>query len=143
MAQVFWSRSPRYALTGTFWWARSRDLAAARAPKLDVFSSDVGAEVRGVEWGAGRSLSLRPFAGAGAGVRSYNYRNLDAAATHNVAGYGALGAVVGVKRASIRVEVREYASHFAPLVGAGTTSARNDAVVSISVRLNRRYAAVR
>ncbi len=35
---------PQLAITGTFAWARSRDLGSVGAPKLDVFSSDIGLE---------------------------------------------------------------------------------------------------
>ncbi|MEO7083078.1 MAG: hypothetical protein ABI442_07725 [Gemmatimonadaceae bacterium] len=51
--QVSWLVRPLFALTGTFGWARSRDLRTTDHPKLDVFSYDVGAEARGSEWFTG------------------------------------------------------------------------------------------
>jgi hypothetical protein len=135
-AQVSFLVQPTLAVTGTFSWARSRDLTMADTPKLDVFTSDVGVEVRPTEWFAGHAVTLSPFVGLGAGVRSYNYRNL---ATHNVAGYGAVGGEIGVGRVGVRVEVRDYASGFRPLIGGGKSATRNDVVLSAALRFNRRH----
>jgi hypothetical protein len=135
--QVSWLVHPAVAITGTVGWARSRDRLSANTPKLDVFTSDLGAELRPAQWFADRAVSVSPFIGAGAGARSYNYRSLDADATHNVAGYVAAGGEVGVGRVGVRLEVRDYASGFKPLVGAGTSEARNDIVLMAGIRFNR------
>jgi hypothetical protein len=89
LSAVQLSYVPRSALavTAMVGWARSRDIAAANHPKLDVFTYDVGAEVRAPRWGGTRSTTFMPFAGAGVGARSYDYRSLDVDATHNAAGY--------------------------------------------------------
>jgi hypothetical protein len=128
-AQVSWFVRPSLAVTGTFAWARSRDLATANTPKLDAFTSDVGVEARGGQWFAARALTFSPFMGLGGGARSYNYRKLDVDATHNLAGYGAIGGEVGIKRVGLRLEVRDYATGFRPLVGGGTSDVRNDVVI--------------
>ncbi|MFN2564185.1 MAG: hypothetical protein ABR499_04150, partial [Gemmatimonadaceae bacterium] len=94
-AQVSYVIRSRFAITTMFGWARSRDLASVGDPKLDVFTYDVGAEARAPRWMAGRSMTFTPFAGVGVGSRSYNYRSLDVDATHNVAGYGAVGGELG------------------------------------------------
>jgi hypothetical protein len=84
-------------------------------------------------------VTLSPFVGLGAGVRSYNYRSLDVDATHNVAGYGSVGGEIGVGRVGVRVEVRDYTSGFRPLVGGGKSAIRNDVVLSAALRFNRRH----
>lgn len=139
-AQVSWVMRERLALTGTFSWARSRDRISAGTPKLDVFTSDIGAELRSGEWRADKMVSLRTFAGLGAGARSYNYRSLDVPATHNIAGYGSVGGEVGIGRVAVRLEAREYAAGFKPLIGAGKSTARNDAVIMAALRFNRHRA---
>ncbi len=139
-AQLSWDVRPSLAVTGTFGWARSRDIAALGSPKLDVFTSDLGIEARSTEWSAGRAVTFRPFAGAGAGVRSYNYRKLDVDATHNVAGYVSAGGELGIRRVGVRLEVRDYATGFKPLVGAGRSEMRNDVVMMVGLRFNRRSA---
>jgi hypothetical protein len=130
--------SPRVAVTGTFAWAASRDRATAGSPKLDVFSSDAGVELRSAEWHADAPVSLSAFAGAGGGARSYNYRKLDVDATNNLAGYVAAGGEVGMGRVALRVEARDYATGFRPLTGPGKSEARNDVVIIAAFRFNRR-----
>ena len=135
-AQVSWVVRPSLAVTGTFAWARSRDVASLGNPKLDVFTSDLGVEARPIQWG-GRAVSFSPFAGLGAGARSYNYRKLDVDATHNVAGYGTVGGEIGMGRVGLRLEARDYATGFKPLDGAGRSDTRNDVVMMVGLRFNR------
>ena len=127
---------PALAITGTVGWARSRDIGSVDEPKLDVFTYDVGAEVRAPR--VGGSITFRPFAGFGVGARSYNYRSLHVDATHNPAAYGSAGGEVGKGRLGLRVEVRDYLTGFAPLDGRGGSDARNDVVLMAGLRFARR-----
>jgi outer membrane protein W len=136
-AQLSWLVRPSLAVTGTFGWARSRDVASAEAPKLDVFTSDVGVEARAAQWFGDRKVTFSPFVGAGVGARSYNYRKLDVDATTNLAAYGAVGGELGVGRVGLRLEVRDYATGFRPLLGGGRSVARNDLVLMAGLRFNR------
>jgi hypothetical protein len=133
--QISYLASPKFAITSTFGWARSRDIATAGDPKLDVFTYDVGAEARPGRWMAGSTMSLSPFAGIGAGGRSYNYRKLDLDATHNLAAYASAGAELGIRRVHLRLEARDYVSGFKPLSGVGTGHTGNDVVVMVGLRL--------
>ena len=139
-AQLSWAVRPSLAITGTFGWARSRDLSSIETPKLDVFTSDLGIEARPAEWFAGRAVSFSPFAGAGAGARSYNYRSLNVDATNNFAAYGAVGGELGIGRVGLRAEMRDYASGFKPLAGSGRSGTRNDVIMMLAVRFNRHRA---
>lgn len=136
--QLGWNARPHLGLTGTFTWARSRDVASAGDPKLDVFTSDLGIETRTTEWRAQSPVSVRLFAGVGGGARSYNYRKLDVDATHNLAGYASVGAVVGIRRVALRIEARDYATGFQPLASAGESEVRNDVALMVAVRFNRK-----
>jgi hypothetical protein len=127
--QVSYVARPNFAVTSTLGWARSRDVATAGAPKLDVFTYDVGAELR-----APRSV-FSPFAGIGAGGRSYNYRKLDVDATHNLAAYGTVGGELGVRRVRVRLEARDYIAGFKPLAGEGSARIGNDVVAMVGFRL--------
>lgn len=131
---------PSLAITSTFAWARSRDLASVDSPKLDVFTSDVGVEARGGTW-FGASMPFTPFAGIGGGVRSYNHRKLDVDATHNLAGYAAVGGEAGMGRVALRLEVRDYVTGFRPLAGSGASGLRNDVVVMAALRFKRQPSA--
>ncbi len=134
-AQLSYLVLPRVAVTTTIGWARSRDLVAIGAPKLDVFTYDLGTEVRANSWPIGRAVTLTPLAGLGAGARSYNYRSLDVDATHNLAAYGSAGGELGYRRVRLRVEVRDYVSGFKPLVVASAGGRRTDVAVMVGLRL--------
>jgi len=128
----------RFAVTAMFGWARSRDLATANTPKLDVFTYDIGAEARAPQMNASESVSFTPFAGIGAGARSYNYRKLDVDATHNLAGYASAGGEVGMGRVHLRLELRDYVAGFKPLNGVGASATRNDVVALVGLRFATR-----
>ena len=137
-AQLSLLVSPRVALTGTFTWARSRDLALPDTPKLDVFTSDLGVEVRTAKAARGESMTFAGFIGSGAGVRSYNHRSLTIDATNNLAAYASVGGTLTVRRVEVRLEARDYASGFRPLIGGGKSGVRNDVVIMGALRIVRR-----
>jgi hypothetical protein len=137
-AQLSYVVRSRFAVTTTVGWARSRDLASAGDPKLSVFTYDVGAEVRAPRWLDGGALAFTPFAGVGAGGRSYNHRGLDIDATHNLAGYAAVGGELGTGRVHLRLEARDYLTGFRPLVGGGEAATRNDVVAMVGLRITGR-----
>lgn len=116
-------------------WARSRDIGTTGDPKLDVFTYDVGAEARAPRLFRGAAVSVMPFAGLGAGGRSYDHRSLRADATHNLAAYGSAGAELAYRRVRVRLEARDYLSGFKPLVGGGRSTTRNDVVVLAGLRI--------
>jgi hypothetical protein len=134
-AQLSYAFRPAFAVTATVAWARSRDLASTNDPKLDVFTYDLGAEARAPDWIAGRVVTFTPFAGIGAGARSYDHRKLDVDATHDVAGYAAAGGELGMRRVSLRLEARDHVSGFRPLVGSGGAHVRNDVVALVGLSL--------
>ena len=89
-------------------------------------------------WIGGGAITFSPFAGVGAGGRSYNHRSLDVDATHNVAAYGSAGAELGIRRVRQRLEVRDYVTGFRPLDGVGAARTGNDVVVMAGLRFVRR-----
>ncbi len=142
-AQIAWVPQPSFAIVGSFGWARSRDLTSIDAPKLNAFSADLGVEARAAQWMTDRAVTFTPFIGLGGGARSYDYRSRSANATHNLAGYGAVGGELGIGRVGLRLEARNYVSGFKPLAGAGPSDTRNDVSVLAAVRFNRRSATQR
>jgi hypothetical protein len=138
VAQLSYLVRPPLAVTGSFGWARSHDLASVGAPKVDVFTYDLGVEARAPQWFAGHALTLNTFGGGGVGGRSYNYRDLAVDATRNVAAYGSVGGEVGLRRVHLRVEVRDYVGGFKPLAGGGRGDTRNDVVLMAGLRFSRR-----
>lgn len=136
-AQLAWLVRPSLAITGSFAWARSRDVATSGVPKLDIFTSDIGVEARPVHLRKDGKVTFTPFLGLGAGARSYNYRKLDQDATHNLAAYGSMGGELGIRRVAIRLEARDYLTGFRPLAGAGKSATRNDVVIMGALSLRR------
>jgi len=135
IAQLSYAVRPYLAVTTSAGWARSRDIATEGAPKLDVFTYDVGAELRADRWLSDGRLTFTPFAGAGAGGRSYNYRSLDVDATNNLAAYGSAGGELGYRRIRFRVEARDFVTGFKPLTAIGATARRNDVSVMAGFRI--------
>ena len=137
-AQLTFLVRPALALTATGGWARSRDVSIGDTPKLDVFTYDVGTELRAPRWNVSETVSIASFAGAGAGGRSYNYRKLDVDATHNIAGYATVGTEVGIRKVHVRLEARDYLTGFKPLSGIGSGRTGNDVVVMAGLRIGSR-----
>jgi hypothetical protein len=135
IAQLSYAVRPYLAVTTSAGWARSRDISVAGTPKLDVFTYDVGAELRANQWLSGKALTFTPFAGAGAGGRSYNYRSLDTDATHNLAAYASAGGEVGYRRIRFRVEARDFVTGFKPMMANGASGSRNDVSVMAGFRI--------
>lgn len=131
---------PSFAITGTFEWARSRDLAIVGEPKLDVFLGDLGTEARAPQMPLGGAWKVAPFLGLGAGTRSYHLRGRDADATHNLAAYGSFGGEFAIHRVHLRLEVRDYVSSFKPLAGDRKAGTRNDLVVLLGLRFVKKGA---
>jgi len=125
---------PSFAITGTFQWARSHDLAVAGEPKLDVFICDVGTEARGTQMALGGAWKVAPFIGIGGGARSYNIPKLPADPTYNLAAYASVGGEFAIHRVHLRLEVRDNVSSFKPLAGGGKAATRNDVVVMLGLR---------
>lgn len=134
-AQLSYVVHPALAITGTLGWARSRDIASDGDPKLNLFTYDLGAELRAPRMFTSRAVTVRPFAGLGSGARSYDYRGRRANATHNVAAYASAGGEVGFGRIRVRLEARDYVSGFKPLAGTGASDARNDVAVLAGLRI--------
>lgn len=122
---------PSLAITATLGWARSRDLAFAGDNALDILGADLGAELRGVRWTAGRAFTVRPFAAIGAGARQYNSRHLAVDVTNTAAAYLGAGGEVGVRRVRVRLEARDYVTRPG---GAGAAGSRNDVALMAGVR---------
>jgi hypothetical protein len=132
-AQLSYAVAPRVVVVGTAGWGRARGTAIG-APKLDVFSYDIGTEIGPARRQSGRRLTFRPFAAAGAGGRSYNYRNLPVDATHDLSVYAGIGGEIGIRRVHLRIEARDYVGAFTPLDDEGPAATRHEVVVLTGVR---------
>lgn len=133
--QLAWTLRPSLALTGTFAWAHSRNLAAATEPKTDLFTADLGLERRLVSLCGDCRTGLTAFAAAGLGARRLDQRGPGAAAVTAFTGFTGAGAEVRHGRIGLRLEARDYLMN-------GATHPRgrglhNDVVVMAGLRLIR------
>jgi hypothetical protein len=136
-AQLSRAISPVFAVTGTFGWARSRDLATTDASKLDIFTADLGIDAHAPVQRISGTLSFVPMVGIGAGMRNYNHRDLSGDATTMLGGYLAAGGEVGIGRVGLLIQVRDYLTNFTPLIAGGRSAVRNDIMLLGSLSLKR------
>lgn len=138
-AQLSYVVQEGLALTASFGWTRAREVADLGRPRLHLLTYDVGAEIRGGKWVNGGLVSFAPFVGAGAGGRSYDYRDRAGEATHRPAGYASAGGELGIaKRVTLRLEARDYLTGAGSPAHEGTTGSRNDLTLMAGLRLGVR-----
>ncbi len=135
VAQLSYVLNPGVALNASIGWARSHALATAGEPRLDVLTYDMGAEFRANQWMTRGAVTFSPFAGLGAGARSYHQRTVGLAATHNAAAYGSVGGEFGYKRVRMRLEARDYVTGFKQLTSGGAAGQRNDVALLLGFRI--------
>lgn len=130
--QAVYEAHPNLALVGAFSWAAS---GAQRLPgaRVDMFQLDLGA--RGQQaFVLGNALTLRPFLGVGAGLRSVHFRDAQYVGGSDLVGYGSTGLEVGYRALVAGVTGRyELCNAPAPSIGVRTT--RRDLQVFTSVGL--------
>ena len=132
--QASYRINPNFALTGTLGWSPSEDRVTPGNQKLDLWSYDVGGELRAPSWIQSGALDFTPIVGLGAGARTYNYRDLDVNSKTNFAGYGVLGGELGFGRFGLRLEARDYVSQFKPFDGSDSKT-RNDVTLATGLTL--------
>lgn len=141
--QLAYRLTPAFGIVGTFAWSPSTDRTTWGAPgalrreaDVSVFQYDLGVEghlpnrVEGSRWG------ISAFGVAGAGARTYDYRDLDQAAETSFAGFVGVGTDLGpvAGRWALRLEARDYISAFKGLRGElMERKARNDVVLAVGL----------
>ena len=135
--QLSYGLRPDLVLTSTVGWARTRAVGLGTDAKLDMFTYDVGAECRIPRRVGDRRFNFKPFTGIGVGARSYDFRNIDAATTHNLAAYASAGGEIALAKVRLRLEVRDYMTWVSP-AGASDSVRRNDVAFMAGLRLGGR-----
>lgn len=136
-AQVSYGLRPALVITGTLGWARTRPVAMHTDARLHMITYDMGAEFRMPRRTTDRPVNLKPFVGIGAGGRTYNYRHVDAATSHDLAAYVGAGAELGLGRVRLRLEARDYISGKG-VAHAADSARKNDVAVMAGLRLGLR-----
>lgn len=122
------------ALNGSFGWARTRDKSVVGAPKVDLFTYDVGAEFRGRRVNVGSATNFRPFVGTGIGAMTYSYRNVQVDTSSFPAAYVSAGGEFGYRMLRVRLEARDYLSGFSPVNSSRSSQFANQVTVMLGLR---------
>lgn len=131
--QLSYGLRPDVVFTSTVGWGRTRPVGRGTDAKLDVFTYDVGTEFRLPRRTGDGRFNFKPFAGIGAGARSYNFRNVDTATAHDLAAYVSAGGEIALAKVRLRLEVRDYITWRNPSDASGSVR-RNDVVFMAGLR---------
>jgi hypothetical protein len=132
--QVSFGLRPDLVMTSTVGWTRATPRGLGPDARLHVYTYDAGLEYRLPRRSSDRAVNLKPFAGAGVGGRSHDYRRVDVGTRHDLSAYASVGGELGLSRVRLRLEVRDYLTWGTPLDAARAT-ARNDVAVLAGLRL--------
>jgi hypothetical protein len=112
-----------HLLLGGFWSRNDTHLSTVGSKQADIWQFDAGAEANLIR-PMGRAWFFRPFAGAGLGMRTYDY-SATSGNSRCTAGYASLGAEAQRFQGALRFEARDYVTCYeSPLSGVRKT--RND-----------------
>ena len=128
---------PSIHLLATFMWAPAQDKYGQPQNNVNIFQYTAGAEF-GFVTPLGGSWELRPFAGVGAGGRTYAYQDAALNDHTEFVGYGALGTEFQLARTALRLEVRDNLFDYSSPVPGGGSKTMNDVGVSLGVAYHLR-----
>jgi hypothetical protein len=130
-AQVALEINPSLHVLGSFGWVASQTTYVVSNDHVNMFTYDVGVEFDVVQ-PLGGAWELKPFAGIGAGGRTYTYRGPLPDRTTPSA-YVAVGTEFQISPWAFRLEVRDNVFGYkAPLAGA-EMDVRNDIGLSLGL----------
>jgi hypothetical protein len=115
---------------GTLAWTDGHNKFGLNINGTHIWQYDIGGEFNLVE-PLGGGWMLRPFAGLGAGFRTYDFKG-DLETKSCSAGYGALGSELQKGAVAFRLEARDYALCYQSPV-TGKKSTRSDLGISFGI----------
>ena len=116
---------PTFHVLGTLNWVPAHNRYAGADENVSIFAYDVGIE-KGLVRPLVNGWELRPFFGVGAGARTYAYKSSSLKDQTCVAGYGALGTELQLRRVALRLEGRDNLYCFKSPVGGVESVTRSD-----------------
>jgi opacity protein-like surface antigen len=124
------------AVIGSFGWAASQGQQGPAANEdLDLFTYDLGVQGH-YPLALSKSLTLKPFVGAGLGARSYSFRDLDDVDSEtDFVGYFSAGANLEYRKFVVGLTLRDYISDFDGIDADDDSATRNDLAAFTSVGL--------
>lgn len=129
--QVAVEMNRNFHVLGSVGWTHGHTKLSMSRDRTDIWQYDLGVEGNLLR-PLGDVWLLRPFAGIGAGGRTYDYRAPGVGSKRCTAGYGSLGAEVQRRDVALRLEGRDYLSCFeSPITGRKSTL--NDVGISLGL----------
>jgi hypothetical protein len=124
--------SPFMHVVGTVGWTNGHNKYASFSDDVTyIWQYDVGTEFN-LTRELGTSWLLKPFLGAGAGGRTYDYQAVNVGTSTCAAGYGTIGSELQKGVMALRLEARNYFTCFkSPLTAEKKT--RNDVGLAFGV----------
>lgn len=123
---------PSFHVLGTFGYVPGQTKYTTLRNDVEIIQYDVGVELNLVRL-LGDSWLFKPFAGLGAGARTYQYDNTTLQNRTCAAGYGALGMEFEFNRAAIRFEGRDNVYCFRSAIPNVKSKTRNDVGLSLGL----------
>lgn len=120
------------AVVGTFGWAASEGKdGLTLGEDLNVFQYDMGLQGQ-YPFAIRKGLTLKPFVGAGFGVRTYDFSDLDVNTQSDFVHYFAAGANLEYRHLAVGLAVRDYFGVYDGLLVDEDSSTHNDLAVFTS-----------
>lgn len=116
---------PTFHLLGTFSWIPAHNKYTGFDENVSIFGYDLGAEFAFVQ-PLGSGWELKPFAGLGAGARTYAFKASGLSDKTCAAAYGALGSEFQLDRVALRLEARDNVFCYRSPVAGISSATRND-----------------
>ena len=123
---------PSFHLLGTLGYVPGQTKYTTFKNDVQIIQYDVGFELNMVR-PLGETWLFKPFAGLGAGARTYEYDNATLKNRTCAAGYGALGMEFEFNRAAIRFEGRDNVYCFRSAIPDIKSKTRNDVGFSLGL----------
>lgn len=122
---------PEITLTSTFMWTRNSDRHADGTRDVDVYQLDWGVEKeplpRAIAW------QLRPFVGAGLGVRIYDSLAPRGPTRRMFAGFAGAGLARRIGGFDVRTELRDHLSRYDGIGSDEPSTLRNDVTLALGL----------
>ena len=129
--QVAFEMNRNFHVLGSVGWTHGHTKLPISRDRTDIWQYDVGVEGNLIQ-PLGDVWLLRPFAGIGAGGRTYDYLAPGVGSRRCTAGYGSLGTELQRGNVALRLEGRDYLSCFESPV-TSQKSTLNDVGISLGL----------
>jgi hypothetical protein len=128
---------PELHLVGTLSWSPAVTRLDASNEHVNLFSQELGIEGL-LPHRLSRQWTLKPFLGAGVGVRNYLYRAQEFKSRGGPLGYGSVGTELEYRAIALRLEARGNLFRYRSPESHGIRETRNDVTMAVGVAYHLR-----